>query len=101
MAGLDGMLRWSPAQLALRRRAVNRLTVLAYHGVDDPDGFRRQLDYLVRAMRPVSLDAVLDAVAGNRELPPRAGLITSDDGHRSRLLPARYRFKDYRARGGW
>jgi peptidoglycan/xylan/chitin deacetylase (PgdA/CDA1 family) len=85
MATLDGVLRWSPAQLAFRRRAASRLTVLAYHGVDDPGGFGRQLDYLVRTMRPVSLDAVLDAVAGNRELPPRAVLLTFDDGHRSML----------------
>jgi len=84
-APLDGMLRRSPAQLAFRRLAARRLTVLAYHGVDDPDSFRRQLDHLVATACPVSLEEVAAAVARRRRLPPRAVLVTFDDGHRSLL----------------
>jgi peptidoglycan/xylan/chitin deacetylase (PgdA/CDA1 family) len=79
------MLRRSPAQLAFRRLAARRLTVLAYHGVDDPESFRRQLDHLVATARPVSLEEVVAAVARRRRLPPRAVLVTFDDGHRSVL----------------
>lgn len=79
------MLRWSPAQLAFARRAAGRLTVLAYHGLDDPSSFSRQLDYLARNMRPVSLDELGDAVARRRDLPQHAVLITFDDGYRSVL----------------
>jgi peptidoglycan/xylan/chitin deacetylase (PgdA/CDA1 family) len=82
-AVIDRVMRWSPMQPAFRRRAAGRLTVLAYHGVADPASFRRQLGYLARTMRPVSLDDV--AVAGRRGLPQRAVLITFDDGHRSVL----------------
>jgi peptidoglycan/xylan/chitin deacetylase (PgdA/CDA1 family) len=84
-APLDGLLRRSPLQLAFRRRAASRLTVLAYHGVDDPAGFARQLDHLARTAHPVSLDEVVAAVSRHRDLPPRAVLITFDDGHRSVL----------------
>lgn len=64
---------------------TRRLTVLAYHGVDHPETFRRQLDYLVRRTRPVSLEQVSAAMAGGGELPPRAVLLTFDDGERSVL----------------
>jgi peptidoglycan/xylan/chitin deacetylase (PgdA/CDA1 family) len=84
-ASLDRLLRRSPAQLVFRRRAAKRLTVLAYHGIDDPGAFGRQLDHLVRCARPVALDQVVAAVGGQAELPPRAVLITFDDGHRSVL----------------
>jgi peptidoglycan/xylan/chitin deacetylase (PgdA/CDA1 family) len=79
------MLRRSPAQLVFRRLAARRLTVLAYHGVDHPASFRRQLDHLVAVARPVSLEEVVDAVRRRRPLPPRAVLVTFDDGHRSLL----------------
>jgi peptidoglycan/xylan/chitin deacetylase (PgdA/CDA1 family) len=84
-APLDLLLRRSPAQLAFRRRTGGRLTVLAYHGVDDPASFGRQLDHLVRTMRPVSLEEVVAAAGRRGALPPRAFLITFDDGHRSVL----------------
>jgi peptidoglycan/xylan/chitin deacetylase (PgdA/CDA1 family) len=84
-ATIDAALRWSPAQMYFRRRAALRLAVLAYHGVDDPGMFDRQLSYLVRAASPVSLDHVADAIAGRRALPPRSVLVTFDDGHRSVL----------------
>lgn len=82
---LDRAFRRSPLQAVFRRRSGGRLPVLAYHGVDDPEGFRAQLDYLLRTRRPVSLDEVLDAAAGRRPLPGRPVLITFDDGERSVL----------------
>jgi peptidoglycan/xylan/chitin deacetylase (PgdA/CDA1 family) len=82
---LDAALRWSPAQLVFRLRAANHLTVLAYHGVDDPDRFARQLDHLTRVSRPVSLAEVTAALDGGRPLPERAVLLTFDDGERSLL----------------
>ena len=82
---LEVLLRWSPAQVAFMWQVVRRLTVLAYHGVDDAACFRHQLTYLARAMRPVSLDDVLTAMYGGRSLPARAVLLTFDDGHRSLL----------------
>jgi peptidoglycan/xylan/chitin deacetylase (PgdA/CDA1 family) len=87
-APLDAALRWSPAQLAFKRQAARRLTVLAYHGVRHPDRFRRQLDHLAATMRPVSLDQVVEATAGRQALPGRAVLITFDDGERSVLETA-------------
>ncbi|HSA51490.1 MAG TPA: polysaccharide deacetylase family protein [Yinghuangia sp.] len=57
--------------------------MLGYHGVDDPSGFARQLDRLLRIARPVSLDEVEEAVANRRPLSGRAALITFDDGERS------------------
>jgi peptidoglycan/xylan/chitin deacetylase (PgdA/CDA1 family) len=66
-------------------QAVRRLSVLAYHGVDDASCFRHQLTYLARTMRPVSMHDVLTAMYGGRSLPARAVLLTFDDGHRSLL----------------
>lgn len=82
---LEFLLRWSPVQIAFMLQAVRRLTVLAYHGIDDPASFRRQLGYLARTMRPVSLEDLLTAMYGGRSLPARAVLLTFDDGHRSLL----------------
>jgi peptidoglycan/xylan/chitin deacetylase (PgdA/CDA1 family) len=82
---LELLLRWSPVQVAFMLQAVRRLPVLAYHGIDDPASFRRQLAYLDRLMQPVSADDLLGALYEGRPLPARAVLITFDDGHRSLL----------------
>jgi peptidoglycan/xylan/chitin deacetylase (PgdA/CDA1 family) len=82
---LELLLRWSPLQVAFMLQAVRRLAVLAYHGIDDPASFRRQLAYLGRIMRPVSAGDLLEAIYGGRPLPSRAVLLTFDDGHRSVL----------------
>jgi len=84
-ASVELFLRWSPVQVAFMLQAVRRLTVLAYHGIDDPTSFRHQLLYLAKTMRPVSFDEVLAAMHGGRSLPARAVLLTFDDGHRSLL----------------
>ena len=82
--GGDLALRRSPLQPLARAANARRLAVLAYHGVDDPAGFERQLDLLARRMHPVSLDDVLRALAGE-PLPSAAVLVTFDDGHPSVL----------------
>jgi peptidoglycan/xylan/chitin deacetylase (PgdA/CDA1 family) len=82
---LELLLRWSPAQVAFMLQAVRRLSVLGYHGIDDPACFRRQLAYLARTTHPVSVEDVLEAMYGGRSLPARAVLLTFDDGHRSLL----------------
>lgn len=78
--GADAVLRRSPLQLWLRRRAADRLAVLGYHGVDDADGFAAQLDHLAAHAAPVSLRQVEEAVSGGPPLPPYAVLVTFDDG---------------------
>jgi peptidoglycan/xylan/chitin deacetylase (PgdA/CDA1 family) len=86
MAGmLDVGLRYSPAQPFFRWRAADRLSVLAYHGVDRPEPFRQHLRYLRRSSHPVSLPDVLEAMAGRSALPRHAVLVTFDDGDRSVL----------------
>lgn len=82
---LDTVLRWSPVQPLFRWRASHRLVVLAYHGIDDPAGFERQLEHLRRTASPVSLDELCDSIAGRRGLPRRAVMITFDDGDRTVL----------------
>lgn len=79
----DAALSRSPAQPIFHWWASRRLTVLAYHGIDNPDCFEQQLDYLVKHMYPISKDEILAAIAGRRGLPKHAVLITFDDGHRS------------------
>lgn len=80
----DALLARSPLQLAFRHRADRRLRVLAYHGVDNPRRFAAQLDLLVRELVPVSLERLVAAIDGD-PLPPRAVLVTFDDGERSLL----------------
>lgn len=84
----DAGLSRSPAQPVFHWRASRRLAVLAYHGIDDPERFEQHLDYLRRRMHPVSLETVLGALRAGGGLPPRACLITFDDGHRSVLESA-------------
>ena len=73
------------------------LRVLTYHRVLDvadarkatpgllsatAPAFARQMEYLARHYRVVTLEQVSDAFAGGRPLPSRATLITFDDGYR-------------------
>jgi peptidoglycan/xylan/chitin deacetylase (PgdA/CDA1 family) len=78
--------------------ADRMLRVLMYHKVNDlwpnpttvPTGvFVEQMDLLGElGYTPVSLDAVRDHYLFGFELPPRAVLITFDDGYRDNLLNA-------------
>lgn len=65
-----------------------RLSVLAFHGVDDPENFSWQMDYLARHYHPVSMIDVNQAVASGEPLPSRSVLVTFDDGYRSVLEQA-------------
>ncbi len=80
---LDAALYRSPAQPLFLWRASHRLTVLAYHGVDDAERFDQHLSYLTQVMRPVTIEDVCLALEGRRALPRRAVLVTFDDGDRS------------------
>ncbi len=86
---VSAALRWSPAQPYFRWRAARRLVVLAYHRVEAPARFEQHLDYIGRALHPVSVGEVLGAIAGRGGLPRHAVLITFDDGHRSVFETAR------------
>src|SRR5439155_19476270 len=81
----DTALARSSLQPLFRRRTSRRLAALAYHGVDAPEQFARQLDYLVDNANVVSLDDAIDGLLGRRPLPRDAVLITFDDGLRSVL----------------
>jgi peptidoglycan/xylan/chitin deacetylase (PgdA/CDA1 family) len=58
-----------------------RLTVLAYHDVQDPASLERHLAFLRRWMNPVCAGRAIDALDGRVALPPRAVLVTFDDAH--------------------
>ena len=77
------ILSHSPIQPLFLLKASHRLTILAYHGIEDPERFELHLDYIKRKMSAVTLQEALDAMAGRRGLPKRAVLITFDDGDRS------------------
>ncbi len=82
---LERALARSPAQRMARRWSARRLTVLAYHGVEDAERFAAQLDCLVDDAHPISLDTAVSALVGGTELPSNAVLLTFDDGDRSVL----------------
>lgn len=63
----------------------SRLVVLAYHGVDDPENFASQLEWLCAHRRPVSLDDLDRASRVGRPPDEPAFLVTFDDGRRSVL----------------
>jgi len=89
--GVDALGRW---------RNRHKLLVVMYHGITRHDYnppvwtqlpenvFRWQMEFLTRTYRPVSLQQVLWAIAGERPLPERAVLITFDDGLRNNATVA-------------
>lgn len=79
----SGPMSWTGH--ALTRRQVR---VLAYHAIDDPDGFARQLEVLAHRYHPISLADLDAARTGAAALPERAVLLTFDDGYRSVLTEA-------------
>jgi peptidoglycan/xylan/chitin deacetylase (PgdA/CDA1 family) len=82
---MDAVLSRTPAQPVFHWRAARSLAVLAYHDIRDPDGFAAQLDHIRRTTHPVRLPDVIQAAEGRAGLPPRATLLTFDDGHRDLL----------------
>jgi peptidoglycan/xylan/chitin deacetylase (PgdA/CDA1 family) len=80
---LNRALSRSPVQPLFRWRAQSCLSVLAYHGIHNPQRFEQHLDYLVKYMHPVSLNEVVEAMNNRYILPKHAVLVTFDDGERS------------------
>jgi peptidoglycan/xylan/chitin deacetylase (PgdA/CDA1 family) len=89
---------------ALRRSSFPGVAVLNYHGLR-PDAsragslpfenlhvqastFASHCRMLRDTCEPISLDTWRGAIAGSRRLPPRAALVTFDDGYRSVLTIA-------------
>ena len=84
------------AALEAADRGKDRVRVIAYHRIDEPDAepdldpglisatpgdFREQLEVIARHYAAVSLDDLMAAHRGLRPLPPRAVLLTFDDGY--------------------
>lgn len=73
-----------------------RLRILAYHGVSDPDRFSEQMAILRNHFRPVGANRVLDAIQHGRKLPGRAVWVTFDDADPSLIdvaLPVLERYE--------
>lgn len=88
---------------ALDARRGGVLRALVYHRVCDRDGafrgdphvhsatpeaFDAQMEYLTRHYTPISADQAVAALCGEAALPPRAVLVTFDDGYRDFLTCA-------------
>lgn len=88
-----------------RRRLQSALTILAYHRVlppvdaetfcfdidllsATPAEFDWQMRYIKRHMNPIGPRQLLAALAGRQELPPRAVMVTFDDGYDDCVLHA-------------
>ena len=78
-SSLDVCLSGSPLQSAFWLQAGRKLTVIAYHDVEDPDTFADHLAYISRTCRPISADELILALSRRSALPRRAVLITFDD----------------------
>ncbi len=91
LSGFLRLLEWT------RDDSTNRLRVLTYHRVTEPDvlprpcpgsvsatpaEFALQMEFLAASYRVVSIQEVLDAVRNERPLPSRAVLISFDDAYR-------------------
>jgi peptidoglycan/xylan/chitin deacetylase (PgdA/CDA1 family) len=88
----------------VRKFLPNYLTVLNYHRIDDPyrDGFdtfrpnvsatpsefARQMDHVARFYNVISGDDLVSFIKNRRALPPRALLITFDDGYLDNYINA-------------
>jgi peptidoglycan/xylan/chitin deacetylase (PgdA/CDA1 family) len=93
VSALDGLARWPP----------ERLAVLTYHRIDEPERrpdldpalisatpteFERQIRMISEQFRPLAADELLAVRAGRDRLPPRAVLVTFDDGYADFLAHA-------------
>jgi peptidoglycan/xylan/chitin deacetylase (PgdA/CDA1 family) len=104
---------WRSGLLSLTRSVhESRCLVLRYHSICDRalaepgyvsssisvpvDQFEQQIRHLATYYRCISLDELSDAIVGRQPMPPRAAIVTFDDGYRDNYqlaLPvlARYR----------
>lgn len=95
---VDSILVHSPAQPIARMRTARRLVVLAYHRIEDPAIFRRQVEYLTRSRTLVSAGDVLDACESpGKALPSDAVLITFDDADTTLLKEGLSVLREYGA----
>jgi peptidoglycan/xylan/chitin deacetylase (PgdA/CDA1 family) len=62
------------------KRSSKKLTVLAYHGIEDAAQFEKHMELLAKAMCPVSIQQLLEAITEGADLPDAAVLVTFDDG---------------------
>ncbi|WP_029592873.1 poly-beta-1,6-N-acetyl-D-glucosamine N-deacetylase PgaB [Franconibacter pulveris] len=84
-----------PAPIASRPWPPNSFLVIAYHDVEDDGADQRYMSVRTSALndqmvwlkrndyRPVSVQQILDARNGGAPLPPKAVLLTFDDGYSS------------------
>ena len=93
------VLEIAGANRRARRRFVDRLRILMYHGVVERHteassygdlfvtaaAFARQMRHLARHYHVLPLEAALDALAAGTPLPPRAVALTIDDGYRNTI----------------
>ncbi len=104
--------QWSGLNALARGLQRDSLVVLNYHGVLDEgdfhgadknvycntvttEEFAGHLEFLTRHYRPIRASDVETWVAGERDLPPRAVLLTFDDGLRNNLTHAAPLLKRY------
>jgi peptidoglycan/xylan/chitin deacetylase (PgdA/CDA1 family) len=80
---VDWILAHGSAQIVSVARPRAQVQVLAYHAIDQPERFEDHVNFLMRHCRPVSLDQVIAAGHGTKELPGHAVLLSFDDGDRS------------------
>lgn len=96
---------WASGGLALRDRLASapRIHAITYHRFGDASGdvwcvsardFAAQMQWLAKGRRVVSLDDVVAFVAGAKELPRDAVLVTIDDGCKSTYELARPILRD-------
>jgi peptidoglycan/xylan/chitin deacetylase (PgdA/CDA1 family) len=97
---VQAALYWSGlGHLYARRRDASQLTILMYHSVSDgaaaewiaprnrmePRLFERQMRFLARRRRVVSLDELVDRLERGLSIGPKAVALTFDDGYRDNL----------------
>jgi len=58
----------------------NRLRVLAYHTIEDPDKFEKQLLYLKQNFNIIDLATLKNHLNSNSQLPEKSLIVTFDDG---------------------
>lgn len=76
------------AALILGYHNVASTPFFASRGSTATDGFRRQMRLLKAATTPISMAEAVRFLSERRELPPRATVVTFDDGYRDNLLVA-------------
>ena len=88
---------WYPGRKLMRRYRRPEVRILRYHSVSDfrqhetnvkIEEFRRQMKFIKEHYYPLSLDGLTDSLLARRELPPKAVVVTFDDGYRENFLHA-------------